>query len=60
LDIDAMRKDLRTMLDEGRAHGIPLPVAGETLTALNEASAADLRDPDCADIPAYWAKKADH
>ncbi len=57
-DIDAMRKDLRTMMEEGHAHGIPLPVASQTLAALDEASAAGLGGHDCAYMPAYWAKKA--
>lgn len=59
-EIDAMRKDLRTMLEEAAASGIPLPVAAQTLTALDEASAAGLGGQDCAYVPAYWAKKADH
>ena len=58
-DIDAMRKDLRTMLEEGEAHGVALPVAARTLAALDEASAAGLGGRDCAYVPAYWAKKAD-
>jgi 3-hydroxyisobutyrate dehydrogenase len=57
-DIDAMRKDLRTMLEEGEEHGIPLPVVAQTLTALDEASAAGLGDHDAAYMPAYWARKA--
>ena len=56
--IDAMCKDLRTMLEEGHAHGIPLPVAERTLAALDEARAAGLGDHDCAYVPAYWEKKA--
>ena len=58
-DIDSMRKDLRTMLEEGAAHGFPLPVAAQTLTAFDEANAAGLGGRDCAYMPAYWAKKAD-
>jgi 3-hydroxyisobutyrate dehydrogenase len=58
-DIDAMRKDLRTMIEQGQTHGIRLPVTEQTLAALNEASAAGLGKRDCAYVPAYWAKKAD-
>ena len=58
-DIDAMRKDLRTTLVEGEARAIPLPVAAQALSALDEASAAGLGDQDCAYVPAYWARKAD-
>ena len=56
-DIDSMRKDLRTMLEEGKAHGFTLPVAAQTLTAFDEASAAGLGRRDCAYMPAYWAEK---
>ena len=56
-DIDAMRKDLRMMLDEGRAHGFTLPVAAQALAAFDEASAAGLGGQDCAYMPAFWAKK---
>jgi 3-hydroxyisobutyrate dehydrogenase len=57
-DIDAMRKDLRTMIAEGDAVRISLPVTAQTLLALDEASAAGLGNHDCAYMPAYWAKKA--
>lgn len=56
-DIDAMRKDLWTMMEEGHAQGIPLPVASQTLTALDEATAAGLGGHDCAYMPAYRARK---
>ena len=59
-DIDSMRKDLRTMLEEGKAHGFTLPVAAQTLTAFDEASAAGLGGRDCAYVPAYWVRKNDH
>ena len=58
-DIDSMRKDLRTMLKEGEAHGFTLPVAAQTLAAFDEASVAGLGGRDCAYIPAYWSGKAD-
>ncbi|WP_027531736.1 NAD(P)-dependent oxidoreductase [Bradyrhizobium sp. WSM3983] len=57
-DIDSMRKDLRTMLAEGDAHSIALPLAAQTLRAFDEASAAGLGGRDCAYMPAYWANKA--
>ena len=53
-DIDSMRKDLRTMLEEGDATGLRLPVAAQTLAAFDEASAAGLGRQDCAYMPAYW------
>lgn len=56
--IDAMRKDLSMILEEAATRGITLPVAAQTLTALDEASAAGLGERDCAYVPAYWARKA--
>lgn len=57
-DVDAMRKDLRTMLAEAEAHGFALPVARTTLTAFDEAAEAGLGQRDCAWMPAFWAAKA--
>ncbi len=57
-DIDSMRKDLRTMLGEGGALGVPLPVTVSTLAAFDEASTAGLGGRDCAYMPAYWAGRA--
>ncbi|MBI0325774.1 NAD(P)-dependent oxidoreductase [Burkholderia plantarii] len=57
-DIDSMRKDLRSMLDEGRARGIALPTAGQALAAMDEASAHGLGKRDCAYLPAYWSNKS--
>jgi 3-hydroxyisobutyrate dehydrogenase len=56
-DINAMRKDLRTMLEEGAARGIALPVATQTLLAFDEAGSAGLGERDCAYMPAYWVNR---
>jgi 3-hydroxyisobutyrate dehydrogenase len=56
-DIDAMRKDLRIMLELSEARQISLPVAAQTLTAFDEASAAGLGERDCAYMPAYWIRR---
>jgi len=56
-DIDSMRKDLRTMLEEGHVRGIPLPVAAQALAAFDEASATGLGGRDCAYMPAFWVSK---
>lgn len=57
-DIDAMRKDIRTMVAEAEARGFTLPVAAETLHAFDQASAAGWGKRDCAWMPAFWAAKA--
>lgn len=41
----------------GAAHGIPPPVAAQTLTVFDEASAAGMGRRDCASISAYWPTK---
>lgn len=58
-DIDAMRKDLRLMLDEAAEDGFDLPVAQATLASFNEASEAGWGRRDCAWVPAFWADKAE-
>ncbi|WP_343674300.1 NAD(P)-dependent oxidoreductase [Paraburkholderia heleia] len=57
-DIDSMRKDLRSMLDEGQARGIALPTAAQALIAMDEASAHGLGKQDCAYLSAYWLNKS--
>lgn len=52
-DVDAMRKDLRLMLDEAASRGLPLPIAERALAALDEAAAAGLGPRDCAYVPAF-------
>jgi hypothetical protein len=58
-DIDAMRKDLRKMLQESQARQISLPVAAQRLAAFDEASAAGLGERDCAYMPAYWVGRTE-
>jgi 3-hydroxyisobutyrate dehydrogenase len=52
-NIDTIRKDLRTMIEEARALGASLPAAQATLTAFDEASAAGLGDRDGAELAAW-------
>jgi 3-hydroxyisobutyrate dehydrogenase len=56
-DIDAMRKDLRAMLQEGQEQGIALSVTAQVLAAMDEASAAGLGGQDCSCLPAYVSRK---
>ena len=57
-DVDAIRKDLRTMVAEGRSRGVALPAAAAALACFDEASGAGLGVRDCSLLPAYWAGKA--
>ena len=56
-DVDAIRKDLRTMLEEAEARGFTLPVAGQALSVFDEADAAGWGKRDSACLPHFWASK---
>ena len=57
-DVDSIRKDLRTMIEEGRSRGVALPAASAALACFDEASAAGIGGSDCSLLPARWAGKA--
>jgi len=56
-DVDSIRKDLRTMLAEGRALGADLPVSATALACFDEASTRGLGPKDGAALPARFAKR---
>ena len=55
-DVDSVRKDLRTMLEEGRAQGRPMPLVAKTLELYDRASAAGLGTKNCTTLLPYWLK----
>ena len=57
VDIDAMRKDLRTMVEEAKALGTQLPVTARTLECYDQASQAGLGNGDITGIPVRWMKR---
>jgi 3-hydroxyisobutyrate dehydrogenase len=57
VDIDAMRKDLRTMVEEGKELGTELPVTSRALECYDQASAAGLGRGDITSIPVRWMKR---
>src|SRR6267143_998919 len=59
VDIDAMRKDLRTMIEEAEALGAELPVTSSVLECYDEASRAGLGKGDITAIPVRWMKQGD-
>jgi len=59
VDIDAMRKDLRTMVEEARSLGTTLPVTSSALQCYDEASRAGLGKGDITSIPVRWMKQGD-
>jgi 3-hydroxyisobutyrate dehydrogenase len=52
-DIDTIRKDLRTMVEEARALGAGLPTAQAALTAFDAAAADGLGNRDGAELAAW-------
>jgi len=50
-------KDLRTMLAEGRAHGVDLPLVEKTLACFEEASGKGLGESEGSGLSVYWSKR---
>ena len=57
VDIDAMRKDLRTMVEEAKALGTELPVTARALECYDQAAGAGLGKGDITGIPVRWMKR---
>lgn len=57
VDIDAMRKDLRTMVEEASALGKQLPVTSRAFECYDQASEAGLGKADITGIPVRWMKR---
>jgi 3-hydroxyisobutyrate dehydrogenase len=60
VDIDAMRKDLRTMVEEAASLGASLPVTSRALECYDEASGAGLGKSDITAIPVRWMRRTLH
>jgi 3-hydroxyisobutyrate dehydrogenase len=56
-DIDSMRKDLRTMVEEASGLGTSLPVTSRALDCYGEASRAGLGKGDITGIPLHWMNR---
>ncbi len=56
--IDVGLKDLRTMLAEGKARGVELPLVERTLACFERASRDSWGGRDAASMPVYWTQKA--
>ena len=57
-DIDSIRKDLQTMIEEAQALGGTLPVTARALECFDEASRDGLGKGDATLLPARWVKQA--
>ena len=53
-DVDTLRKDLRYMAEEARAHGRVLPLVSRTLECFDRAAREGKGHLDSAAYPAYW------
>jgi len=53
-DIDSVRKDLRTMIEEAETIGCQVPVAQRALECFDQAARDGLGGKDCATLPAIW------
>jgi len=56
-DVDSIRKDLRTMIEEGRALGSALPVTQCALSCFDEASTDGLGAKDASTLPARFSRR---
>jgi 3-hydroxyisobutyrate dehydrogenase len=57
-DVDSIRKDLRTMLAEGKRRGVELPLVARALAVYDEASAAGWGARDGSSLPAFWSSRS--
>jgi 3-hydroxyisobutyrate dehydrogenase len=53
-DVDLMRKDLRTMLEEARGLGVEMPLTAQALERYDQAAADGFGAKDATMVPAYW------
>ncbi len=57
-DVDNIRKDLATMVAEGKTRGASLPVTEQTLAVYDEAIKEGWGKRDGASLPAYWPSRS--
>ena len=56
-DIDLIRKDLRTMIDEAKALGVTLPVSSRALECYDDVAREGLGASDSTMLPAHWLRR---
>lgn len=57
-NLDDARKDIRTMIAQGKAVGVDLPLIEKTLSCFDEASAAGYGQSDGSGMAVYWAQRS--
>ena len=55
-DVDLIRKDLRTMLEEAASLGVRLPLTAQALERYDEAAKNGVGKSDATMLPAYWLR----
>jgi len=55
--VDSGVKDLRTMVAEGRARGLELPLTERALACFEEASRSGWAASDAAALAVHWSKR---
>lgn len=60
VDIATMRKDVRTMVEQGTKNGFAMPLAETTLANLERAISEGLAGADCSQFPVWWLKQRAH
>ncbi len=57
VDLSTMRKDVRTMVEQGTKNGYAMPLTQITLDHLNQAIEQGLAASDCSQFPVWWLKR---
>jgi 3-hydroxyisobutyrate dehydrogenase len=57
-DVDLIRKDLRTMLDEAAALGVNLPLTARALDCYDTAAGDGIGRSDATMLPAHWLQRS--
>ena len=51
-------KDVKAMLEQGRSHGLELPLLENTLACYEEARRNTSGEEEVSNVSAYWARRA--
>lgn len=57
VDLATMRKDVRTMVEQGKKNGFAMPLAETTLANLERAIDQGLAGADCSQFPVWWLQQ---
>jgi 3-hydroxyisobutyrate dehydrogenase len=60
VDIATMRKDVRSMLAQGQATNVQLPLTSATLKSFDDAAAKGFDNADCTQLLVWWLSEGSH